>query len=156
MMLKQGRLRRDLYFRLSAFLISIPPLRERKEDIFVLADYFLRNFSQRMRRNIGGFASEVKDVFLNYPWPGNVRELKNMIERGVIMCDGPVIERRHLPLELTRQPQEIIPLQEIEKEHISTALQCFHGNIARAAKALQIPRTTLRDKIKDLGIEYKT
>jgi DNA-binding NtrC family response regulator len=154
-MLSGGRLRRDLYFRLSTFLISIPPLRERKEDIVVLADYFLREFSQRMRRNIGGFAPEVKDVFLNYPWPGNVRELKNVIERGVIMCDGSIIERRHLPLELTHQPQETIPLEEIEKGHIMAALQRFQGNISRTAKALQIPRTTLRDKIRDLGIQYK-
>jgi transcriptional regulator with PAS, ATPase and Fis domain len=154
-MLSGGRLRQDLYFRLSAFLISIPPLRERKEDIFVLADHFLREFSQRMRRNIEGFAPEVKDVFLHYPWPGNVRELKNMIERGVIMCDGSIIEKRHLPLELALQPQEITPLQEIEKGHIIAALQRFQGNISRTAKALQIPRTTLRDKIMDLGIQYK-
>jgi len=154
-MLKEGRLRQDLYFRLSTFLISIPPLRERKEDIPLLAEYFLREFSQRMRRNIEGFTPEVKDVFLNYPWPGNVRELKNMIERGVIMCDGSIIERRHLPLELAPQPQAITPLQEIEKEHIIDALQRFQGNISRTAKALQIPRTTLRDKIRDLGIQYK-
>jgi DNA-binding NtrC family response regulator len=154
-MLKQGRLRQDLYFRLSAFLIAIPPLRERKEDIFVLADYFLHQFSHKMRRTVEGLSTEVKEAFLSYPWPGNVRELKNMIERGVIMCDGSIIERRHLPLELTNQPQEIIPLQEIEKEHISTALHRFHGNVTRAAKALQIPRTTLRDRIRELGIQYK-
>jgi transcriptional regulator of acetoin/glycerol metabolism len=78
-----------------------------------------------------------------------------MIERGVIMCDGSIIERRHIPLELTNQPQEIIPLQEIEKEHISMALHSFHGNVTLAAKALQIPRTTLRDRIRELGIQYK-
>jgi DNA-binding NtrC family response regulator len=154
-MLAQGRLRQDLYFRLSAFLITIPPLRERKEDISVLADYFLHAFAQRMRRNIEGFAPEVKDALLKYHWPGNVRELKNMIERGVIMCDGSVIEKQHLPLELTRQPQEIIPLQDIEKEHISAALRRCNGNISHAAKALQIPRTTLRDRLRDLGIQYK-
>jgi DNA-binding NtrC family response regulator len=108
-----------------------------------------------MRRNVEGFAHEVKDAFLRYPWPGNVRELKNMIERGVIMCDEQIIERKHLPLELTHQPQEIIPLSEIEKGHIAAALHRFHGNISRTAKALQIPRTTLRDKIRDLGIHYK-
>ncbi len=154
-MLAGGRLRQDLYFRLSAFLISIPPLRERKEDIPVLADYFLRQFSQRMRRNIEGFAPEVDDIFLRYPWPGNVRELKNMIERGVIMCDGSIIERRHLPLEMTSKPEETIPLEELEKGHIMAALQRFQGNISQTAKALQIPRTTLRDKMRDLGIEYK-
>ena len=154
-LLSGGKLRQDLYFRLSAFLISIPPLRERTEDIPILADYFLREFSQRMRRNIGDFAPEVKDVFLNYPWPGNVRELKNVIERGVIMCDGAIIEKQHLPLELAHRPQETIPLGEIEKGHIVAALQRFQGNISRTAKALRIPRTTLRDKMKDLGIEYK-
>jgi transcriptional regulator with PAS, ATPase and Fis domain len=155
-MLSGGKLRQDLYFRLSAFLIAIPPLRERKEDIPILADYFLGNFAQRMRRNIEGFAPEVKDLFLNYPWPGNVRELKNMIERGVIMCDGSIIERQHLPLELTYTPQETIPLEEIEKRHIMATLQRFQGNISQAAKALQVPRTTLRDKIRDLGIQYKS
>jgi len=154
-MLSGGSLRQDLYFRLSAFLITIPPLRERKEDIPILADYFLRNFAQRMRRGIEGFAPEVHDIFLYYPWPGNVRELKNMIERGVIMCDGSIIERRHLPLELTYTPQETVPLEEMEKGHIMAALQRFQGNISRTAKALQIPRTTLRDKIRDLGIQYK-
>jgi DNA-binding NtrC family response regulator len=154
-MLAQGRLRQDLYFRLSAFLISISPLRERKEDIFVLADYFLHAFAQRMRKNVEGFAPEVKDALLKYPWPGNVRELKNMIERGVIMCDGSIIEKQHLPLELTRLPEEIIPLQAIEKEHISAALRRCNGNISHTAKALQIPRTTLRDRLRDLGIQYK-
>ena len=155
MMLKQGRLRQDLYFRLSAFLIAIAPLRERKEDIFVLADYFLHQFSHKMRRTVEELSPEVKEAFLSYPWPGNVRELKNMIERGVIMCDGSIIEKRHLPMELTNQPQEIIPLQEIEKKHISTALHRFHGNVTRTAKALQIPRTTLRDRIRELGIQYR-
>jgi DNA-binding NtrC family response regulator len=154
-MLKQGRLRQDLYFRLSAFLISIPSLRERKEDIFVLADYFLRQFTRKMRRNVEGLSPEVKDAFFHYPWPGNVRELKNMIERGVIMCDGRAIEGKHLPIGLKSQPQAIIPLLEIEKEHIVAALQCFQGNVARAAKALQIPRSTLRDRIRELGIQYK-
>ena len=154
-MLADNRLRQDLYFRLSTFLISIPPLRERKEDIPLLAEYFLRGFSQMMRRPIEGFSPEVHDVFLQYPWPGNVRELKNMVERGVIMCDGRVIERRHLPSELSPLTEEIRPLQEIEKEHVNTALRRFQGNISQAAKALQIPRTTLRDKIRDLGIQYK-
>jgi DNA-binding NtrC family response regulator len=155
-MLSGGKLRQDLYFRLSAFIIAIPPLRERKEDISILADYFLGNFAQRMRRNIEEFAPEVKDVFLNYPWPGNVRELKNVIERGVIMCDDSIIERQHLPLELTYTPQETVPLEEVEKRHIMATLQRFQGNISRAAKALQIPRTTLRDKIRDLGILKKS
>lgn len=154
-MLTENRLRQDLYFRLSAFLVSVPPLRERKEDIPLLAEHFLHGFAQRMRRPIEGFSPEVRDVFLHYPWPGNIRELKNMIERGVIMCDGSTIERQHLSLELAPQPQTITPLQEIEKEHISTALRRFQGNISQAAKALQIPRTTLRDKIRDLGIKYK-
>jgi DNA-binding NtrC family response regulator len=155
MILKQGKLRQDLYFRLSAFRIAVPPLRERRDDISVLADYFLHEFSQRMRRNIKGFAREVKDAFFQYPWPGNVRELKNMIERGVIMCDERTIEMKHLPLELTHRSQDIIPLKELERGHIAAALQSFHGNISHTAKALQIPRTTLRDKIRDLRIHYK-
>ncbi len=151
-MLQEGRLRRDLYFRLCTFLIRIPPLCERKEDILVLATFFLREFSQRMRRPIEGFSQEVHDVFLRYHWPGNVRELKNLVERGVIMCDGRVIEKGHLPLEFTRPQEEISPLREVEREHISRALQRFQGNISRAARALQIPRTTLRDKMRELGI----
>ena len=155
-MLTEGKLRQDLYFRLSTFLIAIPPLRERNKDIIILAEHFLREFSQRMRRHSEGFSQEVLDAFLRYPWPGNVRELKNMIERGVLMCDGRVIERKHLPLELSRLPEEIRPLNEIEKEHISTTLRRFQGNISRTAKALQVPRSTLRDKLKGLGIHYKS
>ncbi len=153
-MLTEGRLRQDLYFRLSTFLIVIPPLRERGNDIMILAEYFLRAFTRRMRRHSEGFSQEVHDVFLHYPWPGNVRELRNVIERGVIMCDGSVIKKQHLPLELFRVPEEIRPLDSIEKEHISTALRRFQGNITRTAKALQVPRSTLRDKLKDLGIHY--
>jgi DNA-binding NtrC family response regulator len=153
-MLTNGRLRQDLYFRLSTFLITIPPLRERKDDIHILADYFLHEFTQRMRKHSEGFSQDVHEAFLHYPWPGNVRELKNMIERGVIMSDGNVIERKHLPLEFTPLAKEILPLEEIEKEHIRTALQRFQGNISKTAKALQIPRSTLRDKLKDLGIHY--
>jgi DNA-binding NtrC family response regulator len=154
-LLTQNRLRQDLYFRLATFLLTIPPLRERKNDIHVLAEYFLREFTQRMRKHSEGFSQDVHDAFLNYPWPGNVRELKNMIERGVIMSDGKVIERKHLPLEFVPLSDEIRSLQEIEKEHISTALRRFQGNISQTAKALQIPRSTLRDKLKDLGIHYK-
>ena len=153
-MLANGTLRQDLYFRLSTFLITIPPLRERQDDILMLAEYFLGEFSQRMRRQGKQFSHEVQDAFLRYPWPGNVRELKNMIERGVIMSDGNVIERKHLPLEFAHLSEEIRPLQEIEKEHISTALRRFQGNISHTAEALQIPRSTLRDKLKDLGIHY--
>ena len=155
-MLTQGRLRQDLYFRLSTFLIAIPPLRERVEDIKVLSEYFLGEFSQKMRRTIKEISPEVRDAFSHYHWPGNVRELKNMIERGVIMCDEGVLGKQHLPLDITPPLQEIIPLQEIEKKHISAALSRFQGNVARTAKALQIPRTTLRDKIKELGIQYKS
>jgi two-component system NtrC family response regulator len=154
-MLTQGRLRQDLYFRLSTFLIPIPPLRERKEDILVLGDYFIREFSQKMRRTIKEISPEVRDAFFHYHWPGNVRELKNMIERGVIMCDEGVLDRQHLPLDITPPLKEFLPLQEIEKEHISAALNRFQGNVARTAKALQIPRTTLRDKIRELGIQHK-
>jgi DNA-binding NtrC family response regulator len=153
-MLTNGRLRQDLYFRLSTFLITIPPLRERKDDIHILADYFLHEFTQRMRKHSEGFSQDVHEAFLHYPWPGNVRELKNMIERGVIMSDGNVIERKHLPLEFAPLSKEIRSLQEIEKEHISTALRRFQGNISQTAKALQIPRSTLRDKLRDLGIHY--
>jgi DNA-binding NtrC family response regulator len=154
-LLANGKLRQDLYFRLSTFLITIPPLRERKDDIRILAEYFLRSYSQRMRRKKEEFSQEVHNAFLHYPWPGNVRELKNMIERGVIMSDGRVIEREHLPLAFFHLSDEIRPLQEIEKEYISTALRRFQGNISRTAKALQIPRSTLRDKIRDLEIQYK-
>jgi transcriptional regulator with PAS, ATPase and Fis domain len=154
-LLANGKLRQDLYFRLSTFLITIPPLRERKDDIRILAEYFLRSYSQRMRRKKEEFSQEVHNAFLHYPWPGNVRELKNMIERGVIMSDGQVIEREHLPLTFSHLSDEIRPLQEIEKEYISTALRRFQGNISRTAKALQIPRSTLRDKIRDLEIQYK-
>ena len=154
-LLANGKLRQDLFFRLSTFLIAIPPLRDRKDDIPILAEYFLGYFLRRMRRQQEEFSQAVYDAFLQYPWPGNVRELKNMIERGVIMSDGRVIDREHLPLAFSHLSGEILPLQEIEKEHISTALRHFQGNISRTAKALQIPRSTLRDKLKDLGIHYK-
>ncbi len=152
-MLQNGSLRQDLYFRLSAFVIFIPPLRERKEDIINLADYFLRLFSQRMRRNIKGFSPDVYETLLQYHWPGNVRELKNVVERAVIMCDDQLIKKKYISVEISVPEEDIRPLREIEREHIIAALHRYKGNISQAARALKIPRTTLRDRIKELRIK---
>ncbi len=156
--------REDLYYRLNVLGISLPPLRERGDDILLFADYFLQLFNTKFKKSIRGFSEEVKNIFLQYDWPGNVRELKNMVERICILQKEPVINLRHLPIELTAETASVSldicdelfetrdlsfdeVLQRTEQILIERALSISGGNISKAARLLQIPRETLRYKI---------
>ena len=99
-MVREGRFRDDLFYRLNVFPIVLPPLRERLEDLPLLADHFLRTYSAKNRQDIKALAPEVLQAFRGYPWPGNIRELENVIERGVIVCQGDTLTLRDLPLSL--------------------------------------------------------
>jgi len=157
-LVEEGRMRVDLYHRLNVVPITIPPLRERENDIMLLAKYFLDKFSKLMKRNICGFQDEVVDVFMKYGWPGNVRELQNAIEYAVNIEQSRYISVQNLPhhIKQFKEKPRFKKLEELEKEAIIDALkQCsgFKDSKARAAKLLGINRSTIYRKIKKYNID---
>jgi len=157
---EQGRFRRDLYYRLNVFPISLPPLRERTEDIPVLAAYFLTKYSKQQTSFTQGAIKKMS----NYNWPGNVREMEHLIEREILLSTKPVISNIHLPVKAKTirdeggTPQKIKTIHENERDHIFAVLQFCQGRISGpegAAKLLGIPATTLNSKIKRLGLNKK-
>jgi DNA-binding NtrC family response regulator len=168
--IRNGDFREDLFFRLSVIPIQLPPLRERKEDIRLLAYHFLKKFSARRKRNVTGFSEEMLCALDAYPWPGNVREMENTIERALVMADGPIIEASDLmfygPTMASPERAPVVPeapsrddapaetgqLAKVEMREISTALDKFEGQMARAAEYLGINRKTLREKMRKYGL----
>lgn len=154
---KNGRFREDLFFRLNIITITLPPLRERKEDIAALVEYFLDAFNtQSYTRKI---SPDAMDVLANYSWPGNVRELENTIERVVILTDGDTIEAKDLPSNFqfsttytSDEKAAELPLSEIEKRHILSVLAEKKGNKTLASEALGISLKTLYNKLKAYNI----
>jgi two-component system response regulator HydG len=148
-----GRFRQDLYYRLNVVAIETPDLRQRREDIPLLAKHFLRRFAERNCKAIKGFTPQAMDLLIHYNWPGNIRELENAIERAVVLLSGEYITGRELPLAIASQPtpqrqeQRIQPLVEVEKELILAALEKTGGNKTEAARQLGITRKTLLAKI---------
>jgi two-component system response regulator HydG len=166
---EKSNLREDLYHRLNEFMINVPPLRERGEDVLVYAEEFIKRASIRFNKEVTGFDNDVKRVLIQYPWPGNIRELKNVITRSVLLAKSNHITLNELPEEIktdqaffqkarssvTNIQGEII-LKEAaeiaEKEAIIQALIKFNNNKSRAAKMLKIDRKTLYNKIKQYNI----
>jgi two-component system response regulator HydG len=154
-----GRFRMDLYYRLNVFPISLPPLRERKEDILLLANHFLNLYAQKGNKTITGLADNVIQSMLGYTWPGNIRELENLMERSVLLAGGRVISTLQLPLNKkteVRGPWKTIT--ENERDHIIEALEKCDWKIygqGGAAEALDINASTLHARMKKLGIEKK-
>jgi DNA-binding NtrC family response regulator len=163
----EGRFREDLYYRLSVIPITVPPLRQHKESIEPLARYFLRLLSTKMSRPVSDFEPKAMQALLAYSWPGNVRELRNVIERGLILSSGPLIEAFAMGLSLITSQElpdsapeparaleagtdfpEIQTLEEMERQHIVRVLQDVGGNRSKAADVLRIHRTTLYKKIE--------
>lgn len=150
--IKDGKFREDLYYRFSVFAINLPSLRERKEDIELLAKHFVREFSHKINKP----AFTIQDSFLNklkqHPWKGNIRELKNVIERCVILSDTNELTADLLPFDFNTDSENSLTLESIEKQHILKVLKLAGGNKTQAAKLLNIGLTTLYQKIKDYGI----
>jgi Nif-specific regulatory protein len=158
--IKQGLFREDLYYRINVFPIYLPPLRERKDDIMLLADYFLEKFAAENNKNILRISTPAIEMLTRYHWPGNVRELENCIERAVLLCDGDVIRSEHLPpsLQMVNKAQPVAArsmvetIENLEKELIVDALKKSGGQQRRAAIELGITERMLGYKIKRYGI----
>ncbi|HDM75435.1 MAG TPA: sigma-54-dependent Fis family transcriptional regulator [Deltaproteobacteria bacterium] len=152
----KGKFRQDLYYRLNVISLYLPPLVDRKDDIPLLANHFLRKFCEIQRKNIERISDEVIEILMNYEFPGNVRELENIIERAVAIAQGPTIELSHLPLDLQQYPhlirrhkrREFLTLEENEREYIEWVLKQTKGNKTRAAEILGIDRVSLWRKLK--------
>ncbi|MCX8105854.1 MAG: sigma-54 dependent transcriptional regulator [Ignavibacterium album] len=155
-LVKEGKLREDLYYRLNVFTIHIPPLRERIEDIPLLANYFLKKFTTSMNKKVTGISDEAMSFLMKYKWPGNVRELENAIERAVVVCRNDKIQLDDLPFRISSNSLysevEDKSLSEVEKRHIALVLQENNWNISKSAEDLKIDRVTLYNKIKKYGL----
>jgi two-component system response regulator HydG len=158
-----GRFREDLYYRLNVVALEMPPLRERREDIPLLAQHFLEALSKENRKNIKGFTPQAMDRLIKYDWPGNVRELMNAVERGVVLSRSPYLDEEVLSLissdELSSQDissgdglNADMPLDEVEKATILKTLESAGGNKSEAARRLGITRRTLHKRLKLYGV----
>jgi two-component system response regulator HydG len=160
--IQAGRFREDLYYRLNVVTVDVPPIRQRREDIPLLADFFLKQYAEKNRRLIKGFTPRATDLLMRYDWPGNVRELENIIERAVIMARGEVITPLEFPNDLQKLDEELKTshidlspgrsLKEVEKDMILRTLEETGGNRTHAARILGISRRTLQLKLKEYGI----
>ncbi|MFH0843019.1 MAG: sigma-54 dependent transcriptional regulator [Bacteroidota bacterium] len=149
-LIKKSLFREDLFFRLKTIEINIPPLRERFDDINMIADYFFNKFGVRYGKETLRIENDVYETLNKYPWPGNIRELRNTIESAVIMCDGSIIKTADMNLKFSNESMyaDLPTLDSIEREAVCKALERTNWNIASAAKLLSISRTTLYSKIK--------
>jgi transcriptional regulator with PAS, ATPase and Fis domain len=162
--MKKGEFREDLYYRLNVISIHLPPLRERKEDISLLIDYFLKKYSKQNQKAISDISKEARNLLLHYSYPGNVRELENLIERAVVLCRGEIITTQDLPFHLQEGKPERewefqkrvkkLPesLEEVERDLIVKALHQHQGIQTKAAESLGISERVLRYKMKKYRI----
>ena len=161
--MQEGKFRRDLFFRLQVVEIRVPPLRERRTDVPLLADYFLKRFVRETGRKIRGFTDAAFQKMADYNWPGNVRELRNVVERAVALGQGPTLDVKDIWLsslevpDLMHAQSENAPfqpssLEEMEKQHIARTLAYTDWNKSQAANHLHIERSTLDRKIRAYGI----
>jgi DNA-binding NtrC family response regulator len=153
----QGDFRQDLFYRLNLYTIEIPPLRKRREDIPLIAEFYLKRFAQEYRRPISGISTNALLFLRGYDWPGNVRELINVVERAVITCQGDMITTKHFPFEAgEHQETPDLNLKDVENLCINMALARTDNNKTKAAELLGITRKTLIEKAKILGLDDGT
>jgi two-component system response regulator HydG len=157
---QQGRFREDLYYRLNVIEIRLPPLRERREDIPLLAEHFVQHISSELGKDVSGISGSALKVLIAHDWPGNVRELENVIERAIVTChNGQLDEQDFSWLSHPESPGhdwEVpdVSLGELERRAIVAALERKHGNVKEASTALGIDRSTLYDKLKRYEITH--
>ncbi len=163
-MVSDGRFRDDLYYRINVLSVDVPPLRERREDIPVLIDYFLKKHTRNTSRLVRGLTPETKRLMVDYSWPGNVRQLESAIERAILLCEGDLITVEDLPLEVRQEarpategvfklPTEGISFEEVERSLIIQAMEQTDYNITRAAKLLGLTFRTLQYRLEKFGIK---
>jgi Nif-specific regulatory protein len=158
-----GQFREDLYYRMNVFSIFLPPLRDRKPDILLLAEHFLAKYSRQHRKVVRRMAARATDMLMSHHWPGNVRELENIIERAVLTCEGAVIQGHHLPPTLQTAESSGTLLQgslteaveQYEKELILDALKSARGNRARAARLLSSTERVVNYKVRKYRIDWR-
>jgi Nif-specific regulatory protein len=161
--LEKGDFREDLYYRLNIFPIYLPPLRERKTDILLLADFFLEKYRGKYKKDVKRITTPAIDMLMRYHWPGNVRELENCIERAMLLCNNHVVHSYNLPpsIQTAESSETVLPgslssaLALFEKDFIIDALKNAQGNIAKAARALDTSERILGLRIKKYGIQTK-
>ena len=151
-----GRFREDLYFRLSVFRIELPPLRQRRDVIPLLAHYFINRYAKQIGRTAPSISSEANKIFLSYTWPGNVSEMMNAIEHAIIVCDNEITPG-DLPIDMLSgeaqtDSDESLDLKIVERNHIIKVLKFTHGNKTETSRLLKIGLTTLYLKIEEYGI----
>jgi len=161
-LLDEGLLRKDLYFRISTIKIKVPPLRERLDDVPLIAGRFLKRFNEQYGKRIHDLAPETVMRLVRYDWPGNIRQLESVIERAVLFCPGPELQPTCLPEEFqTRAASStfiippLLPMEEIEREAIMQTLERTAGNVKKSAQILRFPRPTFYRKLKKLGIKVE-
>jgi formate hydrogenlyase transcriptional activator len=160
-MVAEKKFRSDLFYRLNVFPITIPPLRERVDDIPLLIGYFAQKHAVRMNKRIDNVPRQTVDALCNYPWPGNVRELENFMERSVILSSGSELQAPLAELKLTTSvavPEVVGPqsMEDVERRHITEILEQTRGVIGGkggAAEILGLPTSTLRNRMKKLGLK---
>jgi DNA-binding NtrC family response regulator len=163
-MVKDGRFREDLYYRLNIIPIVIPPLRNRRDDIPTLVDFFISKHSLSSHRQINGLTAGARNLIMSYSWPGNVRQLESAIERAILLCEGSEIDVEDLPFEIRQEgtsaaafnfklPPEGISFEEVEKSLITQAMEQTNWNITRSAKLLGLSFRTLQYRLEKFGIK---
>ena len=156
-MVEEGRFRQDLLYRINTIELHIPPLRERGNDIILLADYFLKRYARKYRKEMRGMTREAKQKLLRYPWPGNVRELQHIMERVVIMGDGSLLRPDNFVLQASvlrpkKEDEGPLNLEEVERLTVERAIRLSEGNMSKAAEYLGITRYALYRSIKKFGL----
>ncbi len=150
-LIQEGKFRPDLYYRLNVFPIRLPPLRERRSDIPLLVDVFVRRFSASMNKKITRVSPEAMEMLTGYSWPGNVRELENAVERAMVVAQEPELHEQDFSLKLAAHGETPRTLEDAERAHILAVLDECNGNQTQAATVLDIDRVTLHNKLKKYG-----
>ena len=161
-LLEEGLLRKDLYFRISTIKIKVPPLRERLDDVPLIAGRFLKRFNEQYGKRIQDISPDTVMRLVRYDWPGNIRQLESVIERAVLFCSGEELMPNCLPEEFQTRPTNaafvippLLPMAEIEREAIVQTLERTSGNVKKSAQILRFPRPTFYRKLKKLGIKVE-
>jgi transcriptional regulator with PAS, ATPase and Fis domain len=163
-MVKDGRFREDLYYRLNIIPIVIPPLRNRRDDIPPLVDFFVAKHNAGANRTIKGLTAGARNLIMTYTWPGNVRQLESAIERAILLCEGNEITVEDLPIEIRQEgtssaafnfklPPEGISFEDVERSLITQAMEQTNWNITRAAKLLGLSFRTLQYRLEKFGLK---